>query len=121
MTAKGTHERIQSDEIARVFSISALRLDAADHVVEVQWAEVRGPSNLGVGAAVRARAEEVVTALHAGHRVLAVFPKTGALRPDRSFRVVELEDGTETLALDGAAAPHRELRDLAALQPRQHA
>ena len=46
MTAKGTHERIQSTEIIRVLAVSALRLDAADQVVEIPWAEVDEKSNL---------------------------------------------------------------------------
>jgi hypothetical protein len=116
MTAKGTHERIQSTEISRVFAVSAVRLDAVDQVVEVLWAEVDAKSNLGVGAAVRAPASEVVTAIHAGQRVLAVFPKTRGQRPDRSFVVLEQKSGGETLALEGPPALDRELGDLTALQ-----
>ena len=48
MTAKGTHERIQAIERNRVFAVSAVRLDAVEHVVEVLWAEVDEKSNLGV-------------------------------------------------------------------------
>jgi hypothetical protein len=116
MTAKGTHERIQAIERNRVFAVSALRLDAAEHVVEVLWAEVDEKSNLGVSKAVRATASEVITAIHAGQQILAVFPKTRGHRPDRSFIVMEHKDGSETLALEGSTAPHRELGDLAALQ-----
>ena len=116
MTAKGTHERIQAERLIRVFAVSALRLDAVDRVVEVLWAEVSEKSNLGASAPVRATASEVITALHAGQQVLAVFPKTRGHRPDRSFVVMEQKDGTETLALQGANALDRELGDLAALQ-----
>ncbi len=115
MTAKGTHERIQSKEIIRVFAVSGVRLDAVDHVAEVLWAEVNEKSNLGVSAAVRAPASEVVTAIHAGQQVLAVFPKTHGHRPDRSFVVLEQADGSEILALEGPHALDRELGDLAVL------
>lgn len=119
MTAKGTHERIQSTEISRAFAVSALRLDAVDHVVEVFWTEVNEKSNLDVGKAVRAPASEVITAIHAGQRVLAVFQKTHGHRPDRpdrSFVVLAQKNGSETLALEGSNTHDRELADLAALQ-----
>ena len=116
MTAKGTHERIQATERNRVFAVSAVRLDAAEHVVEVLWAEVDEKSNLGVSTAVRATASEVITAIHSGQQVLAVFPKTRGHRPDRSFVILEHKDGSETLALEGSTAPDRELGNLAALQ-----
>src|SRR5471032_2281899 len=104
MTAKGTHERIQSKEIVRVFAVSGVRLDDTGQVVEVLWAEVNEKSNLGVSAAVRAPASEVITAIHAGQQVLAVFPKSRGHRPDRSFVVLEQKDGSETLALEGSNA-----------------
>jgi hypothetical protein len=116
MTAKGTHERIQSKEIVRVFAVSGVRLDATGLVSDVLWAEVNERSNLGVSAAVRASASEVITAIHAGQQVLAVFPKTHGHRPDRSFIVREHADGQETLALEGPDAPERELGDLVVLQ-----
>ena len=116
MTAKGTHERIQAKESVRTFAVSALSLDAADHVVEVLWAEVNEKSNLGTSTAVRAPASEVIAAIHAGERVLAVFPKTHGHRPDRSFVIREQRHGGETLALEGSNALDRELGDLAALQ-----
>jgi len=46
MTAKGTHERIQSTEPVRAFAVSAVRLDATGHVVDVLWAEVNEKSAL---------------------------------------------------------------------------
>jgi hypothetical protein len=116
MTAKGTHERIQAKDFIRVFAVSAVRLDAAAHVVEVLWAEINEKSNLGVATAVRAPASEVITAIHAGQQILAVFPKTRGHRPDRSFVVLEQKDGSETLALEGSNALDRELGDLTALQ-----
>ncbi len=116
MTAEGTHERIQAKEVSRVFAVSAVRLDAARHAVEVLWAEVDKKSNLGVSTAVRAPASEVITAIHTGHQILAVFPKTRGHRPDRAFVVLELKDGSETLALEDANAVDRELGDLMALQ-----
>ena len=116
MTAKGTHERIQAAERNRVFAVSAVRLDAVEHVVEVLWAEVDEKSNVGVGTALRATASEVITAIHAGQQVFAVFPKTRGHRPDRSFVVMENKDGSERLALEGSSAVNRELGDLAALQ-----
>jgi hypothetical protein len=70
----------------------------------------------GVSKAVRATASGVITAIHAGQQILAVFPKTRGHRPDRSFIVTEHKDGSETLALEGSTAPDRELGDLAALQ-----
>jgi len=116
MTAKGTHERIQSKEIVRVFAVSGVRLDDTGQVVEVLWAEVNEKSNLGVSAAVRAPASEVITAIHAGQQVLAVFPKSHGDRPDRSFIVREHVDGRETLALEGAQATERELGDITTLE-----
>ena len=115
MTAKGTHERIQSKEIARVFAVTGARLDGAGQVADVLWSEVNEKSNLAVSDAVRAPASEVITAIHAGHQVLAVFPKTHGERPDRSFVVREHADGRETLALDGPAAVDRELGDITAI------
>ena len=116
MTAKGTHERIQATERNRVFAVSAVRLDAAQHVVEVLSAEVDEKSNLGVSTAVRATASDVINAIHAGQQILAVFPKTRGHRPDRSFVVLEHDNGSETLALAGSNARDRQLGDLAALQ-----
>lgn len=116
MTANGTHERMQVDELVRVFAVSALRLDAADQVVEVLWAEVGDKSNLADTKPVRAPASEVITAIHAGQQVLAVFPKTRGKRPDRAFVVVEQGAGVERLALEGEKAPDRELGNLTALQ-----
>ncbi len=116
MTAKGTHERIQSKEIARVFAVSGVRLDGAGQVADVLWAEVNETSDLEVSGAMRAAASEVVTAIHAGQQVLAVFPKTQGDRPARSFVVREHADGRETLALEGPPAIGRELGDLTALQ-----
>jgi hypothetical protein len=116
MTAKGTHERIQSKEIIRAFAVSGVRLDAVGRVAEVLWAEVDEKSNLGASAAVRSPASEVITAIHAGQHVLAVFPKTHGHRPDRSFVVLEQEDGDEILALEGPHARDRELGDLTTLQ-----
>ncbi len=116
MTAEGTHERIQAKDIDRVFAVSAVRLDAAAQVVEVLWNEVNEKSNLGVSAALRSPASDVITAIHAGHRILAVFPKTRGHRPDRLFVVLEKKDGSETLALESSKGLDRELGDLAALQ-----
>ena len=116
MTAKGTHERIQSKEIARVFAVSGVRLDGTGQVADVLWAEVNEKSNLEVSGAMRAAASEVITAIHAGQQVLAVFPKTHGDRPDRSFVVREHADGRETLALEGPQAIGRELGDLTAIQ-----
>jgi hypothetical protein len=116
MTAKGTHERIQSTEPVRAFAVSAVRLDTDGHVVDVLWAEVNEKSNLGVSAPVRGLASEVITAIHAGQHVLAVFPKASAPRPDRAFVVREHADGSETLALEGEDAPDRELGDLRVLE-----
>ena len=116
MTAKGTHERIQSKEIVRVFAVSGIRLDGTGQVAEVLWAEVNEKSNLAVSGAVRAPASEVITAIHAGQQVLAVFPKTHGDRPDRSFIVREHANGRETLALEGPQAIGRELGDLTAIQ-----
>jgi len=116
MTAKGTHERIQSKEIARVFAVTGLRLDGQGQVAEVLWAEVDEKSDLAVGGAVRAPASEVLTAIHAGQQVLAVFPKRHGDRPDRAFVVREHANGRETLALEGPPAADRELGDLTAIQ-----
>jgi hypothetical protein len=116
MTAKGTHERIQSKEIVRVFAVSGIRLDGKGQVADVLWAEVNEKSNLEVGGAMRAAASEVITAIHAGQQVLAVFPRTHGDRPDRSFVVREHADGQETLALEGPQAIGRELGDLTAIQ-----
>ena len=116
MTAKGTHERIQSKEIARVFAVSGIRLDGAGQVADVLWAEVNEKSNHEVSGAMRAAASEVITAIHAGQQVLAVFPKTHGDRPYRSFVVREHADGRETLALEGAQATERELGDITTLE-----
>jgi hypothetical protein len=115
MTAKGTHERIRSTEPVRAFAVSAVGLDADGHVVDVLWAELNEKSNLGVSAPVRGLASEVITAIHAGQHVLAVFPKASAHRPDRAFVVTEHADGRARLALEGAHEPGRELGDLKAL------
>jgi hypothetical protein len=116
MTANGTHERIQSKEIVRVFAISGIRLDGTGQVADVLWAEVDEKSNLDVGGPMRAAASEAITAIHAGHQVLAVFPKSHGERPDRLFVVREHADGRETLALEGPQAVGREIGDLAAIQ-----
>jgi hypothetical protein len=95
MTANGTHERIQSKEIVRVFAISGIRLDGTGQVADVLWAEVDEKSNLDVGGPMRAAASEAITAIHAGHQVLAVFPKSG--RTDYSLSANTRMDGRRSL------------------------
>lgn len=116
---QGARAQPDAKPTRRVFAVSKVRLDPHGGIEEVLWAEVNAKSNLGVGAAVRAPASEVVDAIHAGHDVIALFAQTHATpratAPERPFVIVDHSDGHETIALAGPDTPGRGLRDIAVL------
>ena len=81
--------------------------------MDVRWREVNAASDLDVGASVVASAADVVDAIHDGAQVAAMFFGPSADLPQRLFIVIEHQDGTEALALDGPSSPGRNLADIA--------
>jgi hypothetical protein len=113
MTSRGTHARIATNDIPRVFAVSQVRLDKSGHIADVWWAEVNPKTNAGVGESVIAPVADVVAALHAGHRVVACFSADNDRAPDRRFVLLEHSDGHETITLEPAEAARHDISNLA--------
>ena len=114
MTYQGERARPMATENGRSFEVSKVRIGADGHVSDVLWAEVDGSSDRAVGARVIATAAEVVDAIHDGARVAAVFPSKDSL-PERTFVVVEHDDGRECIAFEGASSRGRSVADMDSL------
>ncbi|MEB0059730.1 MULTISPECIES: hypothetical protein [unclassified Variovorax] len=113
MTYQGERARPSATERGRFFAVSSVRLGGSGHVMDVCWREVNAASDLDVGASVVASAADVVDAIHDGAQVAAMFSGRSADLPQRLFIVIEHQDGTEALALDGPSSPGRNLADIA--------
>ena len=96
----------------RVHAVSKVRLDDDGRVTAVYWGPVDTRQNDWAGAEHVALVADVVRAIHAGELVFALFPTTHGHLPDRRFRVVDYENGWETIALDGPPTFEREVHDM---------
>jgi hypothetical protein len=114
MTYQGERARPMATEDGRSFEVSKVRIGADGHVSDVLWAEVDGSSDRAVGARVVATAVEVVDAIHDGARVVPVIPSQDPL-PERTFVVVEHNDGQECIAFEGAPSRGRNVTDMDSL------
>jgi hypothetical protein len=114
MTYQGERARPMATENGRYFEVSKVRIGPDGHVSDVLWGEVDGGTDRNVGARVVATAAEVVDAIHDGAQVAAAFPSEVRL-PERTFVVVEHDDGRECIVLDGAPTVGRNVTDLDSL------
>lgn len=111
MTYQGARARPMDSENGRVFEVSKVRIGTDGHVSDVLWGEVDAGTDHSVGAPIVSTAAEVMDAIHDGARVSATFAG-GRHLPERAFVIVELEDGRECIALEGAPAAGRNLSDV---------
>lgn len=95
-----------------VFAVSKVRLDKDGRVAEVLWGRVSTQTNEWTSPESVAPVSQVVDAIHAGHRVFALFPTTHGHLPERRFMVVDYDNGWETIALDGPPTHEREVHDM---------
>jgi len=119
MTYQGERARLAASEMGRFFEVSKVRVGADGHISEVLWTEVASGSDQDVGPRVRASAAEVVDAIHDGALVAAVFPPSKAdhagLLPERTFVVIEHDDGSECIAFADTPSAGRNLSDMDSL------
>ena len=115
---QGARARELLQDPMSVFAVSKVRLDVDGRVTDVLWGVIDKKSNRWVSPAAVAPVAEVVEAIHNGDQVLALFPTNGGRVPEREFEVVEFDDGTETIELDGFNAPAPEIRDMVQLDDR---
>jgi hypothetical protein len=96
----------------KVFAVSKVRLDADGRITHVQWGEVDTQRNEWSHGETVAPVADAVRALHDGHEVFALFPSTHGHLPERRFRVVDYDNGWETISLDGTPTLEREVHDM---------
>ena len=111
MTYQGERARPMSTESGRHFEVLKVRIGPDGHISDVLWGEVNAASDIKVGKRVVATVAEVVDAIHDGAQVAAVFT-TGDPLPMRMFFVVEQNDGSEHIAIEGKPSPGRNASDL---------
>ena len=101
---------------AKVYAVSKVRLDADGRITHVYWGEVDTRRN---DWAAPESVQPVIDAVHAirdGGQVFALFPSEHGHLPDRQFRVVDYDNGFETISLDGLPTHEREIHDMARLE-----
>ena len=96
----------------KVFAVSKVRLDADGRITHVLWGEVDTHRNAWADGEAVVPVAEAVRALHDGHQVFALFPSTHGHLPERRFRVVDYDNGWETINLDGAPTHEHEIHDM---------
>lgn len=101
-----------------VFAVSKVRLDKDGRVIAVLWGRVDTHSNDWAEPESVATVDAVVAALHAGNQVFALFPSTHGHLPERRFRVVDYDNGWESISLDGPPTHEREIHDMDRLGPK---
>jgi hypothetical protein len=95
-----------------VFAVSRVRLDKDGRVTHVLWGSVNTTTNAWAGPESEVLVKEVVGAIHAGHRVFALFPTEHGHVPERRFVVVGYDNGWETVSLAGPPTHEREIHDM---------
>jgi len=100
-----------------VFAVSKVRLDKDGRVIAVLWGRVDTQTNDWAEPERVATVDAVVAALHAGDQVFALFPSTHGHLPERRFRVVDYDNGWESISLDGPPTHEREIHDMDRLGP----
>ena len=86
----------------KVHAVARVRLDADGRVTGVDWHT----------EPVIADVSEVVAALRRGDDVFALFPGPHGLEPARRFRIVDYDNGWETINLDGPPTHDHEIHDM---------
>ena len=66
----------------------------------------------GIPSRQVADVSEVVAALQRGDDVFALFPTSHGMMPMRRFRVVEYDNGWQTVNLDGPPTHEHEIHDM---------
>lgn len=95
-----------------VYAVSSLRLDNDGRVTHVLWGRVNTTTNAWAGPESEVPVKEVVKAIHAGHRVFALFPTDHGHVPERRFIAVDYDNGWETVSLEGPPTHEREIHDM---------
>ena len=96
----------------KVHAVARVRLDAAGRVTGVEWGPVDTETNEWHTEPKIADVAEVVAALRRGDDVFALFPGKHGLEPARRFRIVDYDNGWETINLDGAPTHEHEIHDM---------
>ena len=100
----------------RVFAVSKVRLDDDGRITHIYWGEVDTEKNDWTGPERVSPVIDAVYAIHDGGQVFALFPSTHGHLPERQFRVVDYENGLETISLEGLATHEREVHDMEPLE-----
>jgi hypothetical protein len=100
----------------KTFAVSKVGLDKDGRVTHVYWGEVDTHKNDWVAPEAIVPVADAVRAIHAGHRVFALFPSTHGHLPERRFMVVDYDNGWETISLEGPPTHEREVHDMARLE-----
>lgn len=91
------------------YAVSKLRLDARERVTEVVWGQIDPAGNQRATDELRAPVADVVTAIHNGDPVFALFAGTDGHAPQRRFVATEHLDGEESIALEAAPGARLDL------------
>ena len=101
----------------KVHAVTKVRLDADGRVTGVEWGPVNTETNEWHTEPAIADVSEVVTALHHGDDVFALFATSHGMMPMRRFRVVDYDNGWHTVNLDGPATHEHEIHDMLHVAP----
>jgi choline dehydrogenase len=99
-------------EAMKVHAVARVRLDADGRVTGVDWGPVNTETNEWHTEPAIADVSEVVAALRRGDDVFALFPGPHGLEPARRFRIVDYDNGWETINLDGPPTHEHEIHDM---------
>ena len=115
--ARGAPQRRVSARQARLeaptttYAVSKVGLDADGRVTSVFWGRVDTVRNDWATGEAIAPVADVVSVIHNGDAVFALFPSQHGHLPERRFAVVDYADGRETIALVGNPTFEREVHD----------
>jgi hypothetical protein len=96
----------------KVHAVARVRLDGDGRVTGVEWGPVDTVTNEWHTEPKIADVAEVVAALRRGEDVFALFPGKHGLEPGRRFRIVDYDNGWETVNLDGPPTHEHEIHDM---------
>ena len=96
----------------KVHAVAKVRLDADGRVTGVEWGPVNTETNEWHTEPQVADVAEVVAALQHGDDVFALFPTGHGMMPMRRFRIVEYDNGWQTVNLDGPPTHEHEIHDM---------
>jgi len=98
-------------ERPHVFLVAKLRLDTGGRVETVLLTEVDTTTNMLLSAE-EVPVSEVVELIHAGHRVLPMFPTELDRSAELRFAVIGYRDGSESIVLEGTSSSGLGMRDI---------